>query len=119
MSNSLNVKLAVSLYEPALPELTHKNVIDCFVDFGIPIPIPQNQFCVDSGIPIPIPQNQLCVDSGIPNPILQNKIAELPFTRSQGEAKVIIPEGQGICPACGQIVYVLKNGTPKPTNHKC
>ena len=98
-----NVKLAVSLYEPALPELTHKNVIDCFVDFGIPIPIPQNQFCVDSGIPIPIPQNQF-----------NEKL-----TRSQGKAKPIIPQGQGECPVCDDIVYVLKNGLPDTTKHRC
>ena len=88
MSNPLNVKLPVSLYEPALPELTEEDFI---------------QFCVDSGIPIPIPQNQFFEQ----------------FTRSQGEAEVIIPQGQGKCSGCGAIVYVLKNGTPNPTKHKC
>ena len=83
-----NVKLAVSLYEPALPELTHKNVIDCFVDFGIPIPNSQNQF--------------------------NEKL-----TRSQGKAKPIIPQGQGECPVCDDIVYVLKNGLPDTTKHRC
>jgi hypothetical protein len=94
MSNSLNVNLEVSLFDPLpLEVLSHQNVIECFVELGVPIPIPI--------------------------PILQNQLAELPFTRSHGNAEVIIPQGQGICPVCGDIVYVLKNGTPNPVKHKC
>jgi hypothetical protein len=87
MSNPLNVKLAVSLYEPEkLPQLTAEDVIACLVDLGIPIP--RNQF-------------------------------DGKFTRSKGDAQSIVPEGQGKCPDCGDIVYVLKSGAPNPTKHRC